>query len=330
MKFRLSLLCGALALLASSCHKDNNNSQVVSQRYVHKYGYAVSQEEWASKNYPGQVITALRSGVVVTATYENHELHGPCTYTYPNSQTVERYVLYNRGQTAKEVLYDMSGMPMKETVQLSPSRHSLTLWYADGAPRSVEEFANDELLEGQYFSVLNEVQSRVEKGHGERTMRDAKGTLLYRDEIDKGFTVKRDSFYANGSPESVTYYLNNQMHGEKTTFTANGEPLAVEEWVNGQLHGKSTYFKNGTKYLEISYLFGKKNGLETYFVDGDKVSHQIVWENDRKHGPEVYYVDSAEKTAWFYAGKEVSKSNYDEQIRLDEIVSLVRPESNYR
>ena len=128
MKFRLSLLCGALALLASSCHKDNNNSQVVSQRYVHKYGYAVSQEEWASKNYPGQVITSLRSGVVVTATYENHELHGPCTYTYPNSQTVERFVLYNRGEVTKEVLYDMSGMPTKETVQLSPSRHSLTLW----------------------------------------------------------------------------------------------------------------------------------------------------------------------------------------------------------
>ena len=174
------------------------------------------------------------------------------------------------------------------------------------------------------------MQSRVEKGHGERTMRDPKGTLLYKDEIDRGFTVKRDSFYANGSPESVTYYLNNQMHGEKTTFTANGEPLAIEEWVNGQLHGKSTYFKNGTKYLEISYLFGKKNGLETYFVDGDKVAHQIVWENDRKHGPEIYYVDSAEKTAWFYAGKEVSKANYDEQIRLDEIVSQVRSESNYR
>lgn len=330
MKIRLSFLCGAVALLVCSCQKDNNNSQVVSQRYVHKYGYAVSQEEWASKNYPGQVITTLRNGVVVTATYENHELHGPCTYTYPNSQTVEKYVLYNQGAPVKEVHYDVSGMPMEETVQLSPSRHSLTLWYSDGAPRSVEEFANDELLEGQYFTVLNDVEARVEKGKGERVMRDAKGTLLYRDDVEAGFTVKRESFYPTGSPESVSYFAINKLHGEKKTYTVSGEPLAVEEWVNGQLHGKATYFKNGTKYLEISYLYGKKNGLESYFVDGDAISHQIVWDNDRKHGPEVYFVNGEEKTTWHYAGKEVSKANYDEQIRLDEIVSQVRPEANYR
>lgn len=330
MKIRLSLLCGVVALLACSCQKDSNNSQVVSQRYVHKYGYAVSQEEWASKNYPGQVITSLRNGVVVTATYENHVLHGPCTYTYPNSQTVEKYVLYNSGAPVKEVHYDLSGMPMEETVQLSPSRHSLTLWYADGAPRSVEEFASDELLEGQYFTSLNEVEARVEKGKGQRVMRDAKGTVLYKDDVEAGFTVKRESFYSNGSPESVSYFANNRLHGEKKTYTASGEPLAVEEWVNGLLHGKATYFKNGTKYLEISYLYGKKNGLENYFVDGEDVSHQIVWDNDRKHGPEVYFVDGSEKVIWYYGGKEVSKSNYNEQIRLDEIVSQVRPESNYR
>lgn len=330
MKIRLPLLCGAIAFLACSCHKDNTNSQVVSQRYVHKYGYAVSQEEWASKNYPGQVITTLKNGTVVTATYENHELHGPCTYTYPNSQTVEKYVLYNHGAPVKEIHYDVSGMPMEETVQLSVSRRSITFWYADGAPRSVEEFANDELLEGQYFTVLNEVEARVEKGKGERVVRDAKGTLLSRDDVEAGFTVKRETFYPSGSPESVSYFASNKLHGEKKTYTANGEPLAVEEWVNGLLHGKATYFKNGTKSLEISYLFGRKNGLETYFIDGDQVSHQIVWENDKKHGPEIYFVDGAEKTAWFYNGKEVSRSNYDDQIRLDEIISQGRSEQNYR
>lgn len=321
MKTRLSLLCGALALLACSCNKDTNSNQVVSQRYVHKYGYAVSQEEWASKNYPGQVISTLSNGVVVTATYENHELHGPCTFTFPNSNTIERHVIYNRGAVVKETTYDSSGMPLEETAQLSQSRRSVTLWYSDGAPKSIEEYANEELLEGQYFTVLNELEARVEKGKGEKVMRDAKGTLLFRDEVDAGFTVKRESFYPNGSPEGITYFANNKKHGLRKTFTVSGEPLSVEEWVNGALHGKATYFKNGTKYLEVSYLFGKKNGQESYFVDGDAISHQISWDGDKRHGPETYFVDGSEKTTWYYGGKEVSKSNYDDQIRLDEIIS---------
>jgi antitoxin component YwqK of YwqJK toxin-antitoxin module len=330
MKTTTALLCGALALFACSCHKDNGNNSVVSQKYVHKYGYAVSAEEWASKNYPGQVISTLNTGVVVTATYENHELHGPCTYTYPNSQVVEKYVLYNKGIAVKEILYDLSGMPTKESVQLSPTRNSLTLWYSDGAPRSVEEFASGELLEAQYFTVLNEVEARVEKGNGHKVSRDAKGLLCSKEDITGGFTTKKETFYSSGSPESIAYYAAGKLHGEKKTFTASGEPSSVEEWVDGQLHGKSTYFKNGTKYQEVSYLFGKKNGEERYFIDGGAISHQICWDNDRKHGPEIYFVDNAEKTTWHYAGKEVSKASYDEQVRLDEIVSQVRSDSQLR
>jgi antitoxin component YwqK of YwqJK toxin-antitoxin module len=330
MKIKLSFLCATVALLATSCHKETNNSQVVSQRYIHKYGYAVSQEEWATKNYPGQVISTMSNGVVVSATYENHELHGPCTFTFPNSQTVERFVMYNRGAVVKEIFYDNSGMPKEERAQLSPSRHSLTLWYADGAPRSVEEYANNELIDGQYFTVLNEVEARVEKGCGEKVSRDAKALLLSREEIQAGFAVKKETFYPSGSPQSIEYFSCNKLHGEKNTFTASGEPLAVEEWVNGHLHGKSTYYKNGTKYQEISYLFGKKNGLESFFIDGDKISHQISWENDRKHGPEIYFTEGEDKVFWHYSGREVSKSNYDEQIRLDEIVSQVRTDSDFR
>ncbi len=327
MKIKLSLLCGLLAITAFSCQNNKNKNDVVSQKYVHKYGYAVSQEEWASKNYPGQVISTLKDGVVVTATYENHELHGPCTYTYPNSQTVEKYVLYNRGLAVKEILYDSYGMPKQEIVQLSPSRQSLTLWYSDGAPRSTEEFAHNELLEGQYFTVLNEVEGRVEKGRGERVMRDAKGALLYRDEVEAGFTVKRESYHPNGSPDTISNYVQNNLNGEKVSFTAGGEPLSTEEWMNGQLHGKSTYYQNGTKQREVSYLFGKKIGLEVFFLDGQSVSHEIAWDNDVKQGPEVYYVDGVEKTTYFYAGKEVSQSTYRDQIRLDEIISQGRSDS---
>jgi len=330
MNIRSLILYSVLALTAFSCKDQNSQSQVVSQKYIHKYGYAVSEEEWASKNFPGQVVSTMKDGVVITATYENHELHGPCTYTYPNSQTVEKYVMYNGGEIVKEVSYDIQGMPQEERIKLSPTRHSLTLWYSDGAPRSVEEFASEELLEGQYFTVLNEVEARVEKGNGERVMRDAKGTLLFKDDVTAGYTVKREEFYPSGSPSTITYYKENKMDGERSTFGPGGEPLSVEQWQDGMLHGTATYFKNGTKYQEISYEYGKKSGLETFFLDGDSVSHQISWINDKKHGPEVYYIDGDEKTSYFWDGREISKSSFNEQKRLDEILFQVRPESSYR
>ena len=321
MSYRICTLLAATALMTSACQKNKNDDQVVSQVYVHKYGYAVSQEEWEEKNYPGQVISTLRDGSTVTATYENGELNGPCTFTYPHSQTVEKYILYKQNSPVKEILYDITGMPTQETVQLTKNRSSLTTWYFDGVPRSVEEYSNDELLEGQYFTPTNELEARVEKGKGLRIIRDASGVLVCKDIIENGLLAKRESFYPNGSPECVANYEGGHLSGERRTFTLNGEPLALEEWANGHLHGVSTYYKNGTKELEISYLFGKKNGWENHFIDGLAVSRQIAWDNDIKHGPEIFYVPDGKKTLWNYNGKEVSQTRYEEMTRLDELIS---------
>lgn len=321
MSYKICTLLAALGFISSACQKDKKDDQVISQTYIHKYGYAVSQEEWEEKNYPGQVITCLRNGSTITATYENGDLNGPCTFTYPNSQTVEKYILYNHNTPVKEVLYDLSGMPVQETVQLSQNRSSLTTWYSDGVPRSVEEYTRDELIDGQYFTLLNELEARVEKGKGNRVIRDAAGALVCKDVIEAGFLVKRESFYPSGSPECVAYYDMGQLHGQRKTFTPKGEPLALEEWIKGHLHGIATYYKNGTKELEISYLYGKKNGWEQHFVDGQSVCRQVAWDNDVKHGPEIFFVPEGKKIVWHYNGREVSQHRYSEMTRLDDMIS---------
>lgn len=158
----------ALSLLLASCGSDQGSSQVVSQRFIHKFGYAVSKTDWDKHSYPGQVITVMRDGVTVTASYENGLLHGPCTYTYPHSQTVHRFHLFNQGTLVKEITYDQIGMPTKERVQLSPQRHVVTYWYQDGTPLSIENYAGEELIDGEYLTQNNEVEARVEHGSGGR------------------------------------------------------------------------------------------------------------------------------------------------------------------
>jgi len=320
MKSYLCLMLGAVGILFVGCAKKQQNDDVVSQRYVHKYGYAVAKDEFESRQYPGQVITLLRNGVTITATYENGVLHGPCTHTFPNSQTVETFYVYNQGKLVKETLYDVTGMPLREEVQLSPTRCSTTLWYSDGTPMSLEEYSNNELLEGQYFTVHNDLEAQVVKGKGKRVRRDNQGLLLYRDDIAEGYLTRRETFYANNSPESIAYYRDGKLHGEKKTFTIAGEPIAIKEYVAGVLHGKSTYFKNGSKHMEVHYLDGMKNGLEIHYLDGDVVCQEILWENDKKHGPSRYFIDGIAQTEYYYDNNKVDEAKWKELTHVENII----------
>jgi antitoxin component YwqK of YwqJK toxin-antitoxin module len=321
MKNRFFALLGLLGLVVCGCRNGNGNDEVVSQRYVHKYGYAISQEDWESKTYPGQEVTTLRNGVTMTTTYENGIQHGPTTHTFPHSQTVEHYYLYNLGNKVKEISYDPAGIPVQEWVQLSPTRYSITLWYKQGSPRCVEEFVGNELLAGQYFTIRNELASRVERGSGLRSEYTREGVLVAKEVFEEGYAIKKETFYPTGSPESIAYYLRGALHGEKRVFAETGEPLAIEEWVNDQLHGKSTLFKNGNRYLEVTYLFGQKNGIERQFVDGDVIAQEIPWENGLKHGEAVYYSKGKTDNEWYYEDKRVSRSKFDELNKLDVIIS---------
>ncbi|MEN9343901.1 MAG: hypothetical protein RLZZ453_688 [Chlamydiota bacterium] len=332
MKYSACSLLMLMGLFLCGCNDGSDKEGVVSSRYVHKYGYAIAEEDWASKNYPGQQISTLRNGVTVTTTYENGIQHGPVTYTYPHSQMVEKYCLYNLGEKVKEVTYDPSGLPVQEWVQLSPTRYSMTYWFGQGSPMRVEEFVGDELLDGQYYNIQNELEARVERGNGTRMIRHRDGGLLAREAIDSGYAIKKETFYPNGSPESVAHYLRGALNGEKRVFAQTGEPLAIEEWVANQLHGKCSYFENGNRYLETYYLYGKKEGIERQFVDGEAVAQETPWEGGLKHGEAVYYADGKMHSEWYYQGELVSHHKFNELNRVDAIISRLpyRNESSSR
>ncbi|MGH7889282.1 MAG: toxin-antitoxin system YwqK family antitoxin [Thermodesulfobacteriota bacterium] len=323
---RYLYLLGCLGLLMTGCCKKQQENNVVSERYIHKYGYAVSKDEFTERKYPGQVVTVLKNGVTMTSTYENGVLHGSCTHTFPHSQVVETYFLYNQGNLVKQIIYEISGMPLREEVQLSPTRYASTKWYTDGTPMCTEEYASKELVEAQYFTRQNEVEARVEKGRGNRVIRDLQGVLLTREDVDQGFVTRRESFFASGAPESIALYSHGLLNGERQSFSESGEPLAVKEYVNGKLHGKTTFFKNGARFVEAHYLDGKKNGLEIHYFDGDKISQEILWENDKKHGPSKYYVDGIAQVEYFYDGRTVSENKWKELNQFDEMIGQISPD----
>ena len=326
MRSFLYVTLGLFSLIFTGCEKSNHDNHVVSQKYIHKYGYAVSKDEFESRAYPGQVITLLKNGVTITSNYEDGTLHGACTHTFPNSQTTESYYFYNKGTLVKQIFYALTGMPLREEVQISPTRYSVTTWYKDGTPRSIEEYASAELLEGQYFTMTNDLEDQVIKGKGTRVQRNDEGLLMCKEQIEEGSVTKKETFYPNGSPESIASYKNSELYGEKKTFTESGEPLSLRAYEHNQLNGISTFFKNGVRSLEVRYVDGAKSGDETHYLDGVTISKVLHWENGKLHGPSKYFVGDGARVEYYYDGSPVTPAKWKELDHLDQIIAQIDPQ----
>jgi antitoxin component YwqK of YwqJK toxin-antitoxin module len=322
MKKRRALLIASAGLVLSSCTPDDGRN-VISQRYIHKYGYDVSHDEWMSQQYPGQVLTTLRDGMTITETYEDGLLHGAKTTTYPHSQTIHSLEEYERGRLHKRITYSVRGVPQKEELFKSAAHIVATTWYPSGTPKSKEEFKEEILINGQYFTVSNETDSRVENGTGERTIRNQSGDLLSREVFNNYGITYIETYYPNNMPHTATSYDNGKIHGEKKVFAMSGEPLSVEGYTNGILDGVATYYQNGYKYLEIPYTEGNKNGLVRHYIDGETVVEETEYLYGIKQGPSIVYCDGSARTTWYFEDRKVTRNQYEQLIqRRDMIMAM--------
>jgi antitoxin component YwqK of YwqJK toxin-antitoxin module len=306
-------LIGA-TVLATGCAKKPaciNGEEIVDCKYVHKYGVTVPQQDWTSRGENGKVVSTLKNGVVVAKNYVDGELHGETTYTFPYGDTVEKMESYEHGQLKSDLTYYSSGIPMREVQYPSATTENVTVWYESGSPRFREKYVDTLLIEAEYFTPSNQVESVVDNGNGTRISRDPYGILTATDTIDHGRLVLRTTAYPNGAPKEVIPYVNDQIQGVRKTFYPGGEPHTVEDWSNGNLHGVMTTYQNGEKVSEIVYVEGKKNGLERHYRNGKEIVEEISWQEDLKHGPCALYLGDNSKTEWYYQGKPVSKISYD-------------------
>lgn len=310
MKARFLPWVACVGVLITGCNSNKNND-VVSQQFVHKYGFDVSEQEWEDRAQDGQVITMLKNGVKVTRSYENGQLHGSTTYTFPHSSVIEKLMVYDQGTLLKEVIHDAGGIPMREEAYEFDDRKIITLWDEKGSPLSIEEYANEQLIDGKYFTLEHEIESQVENGIGIRIKRDRSGLLLCRDQIEKGIIVQRTSYHPNGQVQSVSHYEDYQLHGEQTKNTPSGKPLMTVQWNHGIMDGTKTVYRNGIKIAEIPYINGQKDGIELHFDDFGTLTAEIQWKNDKKHGFSRFHSEDTTENEWFFKGQSVSSEKFE-------------------
>ena len=146
----LSFLTIILTLFA--CH-DDNDSNVVSQNYMHKYGFDMSKNEWQNRTKEGTVTTLLDSGITVTNNYNNGALHGLTTYSFPNSSILEKIYDYDNGTLIKETQQDEAGIPYREKTYEPDNKTQITLWDKTGVPISQEQYESNALVNGSISNL---------------------------------------------------------------------------------------------------------------------------------------------------------------------------------
>lgn len=300
----------AVLLLAASC-SHRHDKEIVAQQYVHSYGVEVEPHDWHSRGKNGQVIVHLDTGEKVTETYVDGVLHGETTTTFPHQQTICHVQRYHQGTLFEETFNDSHGNPLRRVRFLAKNHQRISLWFENGAPQSVEEWVDRDLVKGDYYNTDAQVETRVVDGEGLRTNRDQFGLHLSTEKVHHGSVIERTLYYPNGAPKEMIPLQNDLVHGLKKTYLPSGEPQSVEEWVKGKQQGITTLYRNGEKVAEVPYLNGKKEGLEHRYSDGVKIVEEINWKNDQRHGRSRVYVASTVKDQWYFKGQAVTKNTYD-------------------
>lgn len=312
-------ICSCIVFTA--CQSNNSLEQIVSQTYVHKYGFETSEEDWEAREKDGQVVTMLKNGVKITRTFENGQLHGPTTQTFPHSSTVEKTLVYDQGTLLKESLNDAAGMPLREEVYEFDNRLLITLWDDKGVPLSIEEYDGEILFEGKYYTPDHELEATVESGFGERVKRDRSGVLISRDEMQDGIMACRTTYHPNGGVHTISHYHDYQLHGSQLKYTASGKPLMELHWNHGMLEGEKIIFRNGSKVAVIPYQNGQKHGTEYHYDDLGNLTAEIEWHNDKKHGVTHLFSEESTDSEWFFKGQSVSADKFKILENREKIVA---------
>jgi antitoxin component YwqK of YwqJK toxin-antitoxin module len=296
--------------LATACNSPVYDEQaVVAESYVHEYGVEVQPEVWSNQGQNGQVISTLQNGVRVTKNFNNGNLVGDVTYTFPHSDVVEKSETYNNDNLIKVVLHNTVGTPIKEITYQSPTNYTVKVWYDNGTPQSVEVYSNNLLMDGSYYTTKNQLEGKVVNGDGVKIERDSLGQLMANENVVHGQITQRKTFYSNGAPREIIPIVNGQPDGVKKSFTMTGEPDQHQEVKNGQQEGITTVFRNGEKYAEIPYANGQLNGVEKRYK-GNKLVEEITWVDGQRHGPSSLYAGNTVKTDWYFKGQIMTEQQF--------------------
>lgn len=106
------------------------------------------------------------------------------------------------------------------------------------------------------------------------------------------------SYYEDGSPEYVKYYVDNKLDGRFIQYHPNGKIGYESFYKNGKQEGKTTiYFDDGSPNLSQTYANGILDGYDMSYYPNGKIEYIFHYKNGLKNGEYSYYYENGIKKA---------------------------------
>lgn len=306
----ITLFLGITSCVPQPVDKDGT----VKATYVHKYGVEVDDaRDWQERGASGKVVKHLKNGETQIESWQDGKLHGLTTLSFPHSEVVKRERFFDAGTLIWSTDHYRSGIPQRQ-LSYEPGKCTVSTWYEDASPKSLENLEGAYLITGNYFTQKQELESQIANGKGERIVRDGYGQLQKKEVFVDGLLREQITYHANSMPKCVIPYHEGVIAGTKKTFLPDGGPATVEEWANNQPNGITILYENGEKVAEVPFVNGAKQGVEKRFRPGTtQVVEEITWREDTRHGPTIASIQDKKITEWYHEGTTVSRSQFLEQ-----------------
>ena len=318
---RVLFIVGTCVFVNTGC-SHSPQDEVVKTAYYHSYGTQMVETDWENQGSTGEVVDVLKNGVEVRREYVGGVLDGTSSWTFPHSKIAERVEEYKNGQRVTSTTNYETGSPKIQEEWFANDQRVVRTWYEDGAPRFIEEYSGEKLIDGQYLTIDGDVESVVLAGLGARIERSRSGTLLSREQLSGSRVIATEAFYPNGQLREAMSFKEGLRNGQCRRYAESGEPLSIEQWTKGVVDGAQLFFEDGQPIRQIPYASGKKEGVELHFRPGtEEVVEEISWHQNLRHGPSKTYIGGEVHSEWYWRGSKTSEQQYLARIGSPEIAS---------
>lgn len=246
----------------------------------------LSDAAFSSWSFDGMCTAWNESGTCVALMpYKDGALHGLSKTFFPSGR-LERTTQYDHGmkEGEEQACYE-TGQRSEVSSYHDNMRHGTSLvFFRDGKEAAHEEYQNDSLLTGTYFSPTGETLTSVIDGRGVRSsFKD--GKLSLQQEVRNGHPEGWVTIYApQGFIEQRYEVKNGKKNGQDIRYFPGVEKLRPKisiEWRDDIINGTvCTWYPNGALESQREMRNNLKQGLSMAWYSDKSVMLVEEYEND--------------------------------------------------
>ena len=159
-------------------------------------------------------------------------------------------------------------------------------------PSVIKKFeSGSDLAEVTYYTIKGQLVSRGNMRGKQRVgewvyYHKGREQVMTREFYEAGVLHGlKTTYYPDGTVTEEINYVNGKKEGPNKFYSPEGQLLKDLNHSNDELHGPATYYDaQGGPVIKGSYKAGKKDGLWTYYAEGQLVSEERFPKPRKKKG----------------------------------------------